>query len=783
MNAKVELLAPAGNMEAFLGAINAGADAIYLAGKQFGARAYADNFTQEELIKSIRYAHLLGRKVYLTVNILMKEHEFSDLYEYLKPLYENGLDAVIVQDLGGIVAIRKWFPDMEVHVSTQATVTGEYAASYLGKLGATRIVPARELSLKEIKIMKEQSGLEIECFIHGAMCYCYSGQCLFSSLLGGRSGNRGRCAGPCRLPYSVDGKDSKKEASYPLSLKDMCSIEILPALIDAGIDSFKIEGRMKKPEYAAGVTAIYRKYIDLYISGNAKLTKDNRLIVEKADMEMLKNLYIRSERQDGYYFKHNGAEMVSLKSPSYSGSDDAVLEKVKTNYLTQPLKLPVSVKGQFEVGQPAGLTFEYNDLTASVFGQVVETAKNAPVLEETVQKQLKKLGDTYFSVASMDVHVSENMFYSLKEINELRRSAVMELEDLIICANGFVIERTAKPYSSNEENLSEEGMKPYEETKRFHEKAKGSDDNKAFSDDNKGFSDDNKGFSVSVETYEQLQCVAKMLETDTEYIKRLYVNGDLVLRKNERENKTGNETGNAISCLFDDLASKTRIYLAMPHVIRKRDAHYMEQILNYATGEDHPITGFLVRNLETYAWLLEKHYEGELIGDCGFYHWNHYTDKAFTKDLDAVCLPFELNEKEQRTLYSVEKANFEKVIYGRIPMMITANWVAKTMNKAHCDQKNMDSVHFLTDRYKVQFPVVTKCMHCQNILYNSVPLSLFGQADKWKDLVTLRLSFTVEDYKDTKLVLQVAKEIYEGKKVQNNILKGFTTGHEKKGVE
>ena len=282
---KVELLAPAGNVEAFYGAIHAGADAIYLGGSRFGARAYADNFSEEELVSCIRYAHLFRRKVYLTVNTLVKESEMSGLYEYLLPYYKAGLDGAIIQDMGVFAYLREHFPGMELHGSTQMTITGEYGAAFLKEQGACRVVPARELSLAEIRRIKEVTGLEIECFIHGAMCYCYSGQCLFSSILGGRSGNRGRCAQPCRLPYTT-GKHPKE--CYPLSLKDMCTIEYIPELMEAGIDSFKIEGRMKKPEYAAGVTAVYRKYIDKhYEDPKAPLN------ISKADMHTLSCLYIR----------------------------------------------------------------------------------------------------------------------------------------------------------------------------------------------------------------------------------------------------------------------------------------------------------------------------------------------------------------------------------------------------------------------------------------------------------------------------------------------------------
>ena len=259
MEKKVELLAPCGSYESFLAAVRAGADAVYLGGKAFGARAYAENFSEEELISVIRQAHLFGVSVYLTVNTLVKEQEFSAVYEYILPLYEAGLDGAIVQDMGFFRFLRRNFPGLKLHASTQMTITGSYGAAFLKEMGCERIVPARELSLQEIKAIKRKVPIEIEVFVHGAMCYCYSGQCLMSSMIGGRSGNRGRCAQPCRLPYKTAGKEG-----YFLSLKDMNTLEHLPELIEAGVDSFKIEGRMKRPEYVAGVVSIYRKYIDKY---------------------------------------------------------------------------------------------------------------------------------------------------------------------------------------------------------------------------------------------------------------------------------------------------------------------------------------------------------------------------------------------------------------------------------------------------------------------------------------------------------------------------------------
>ena len=258
---RIEILAPAGSIESLRAAVCAGADAVYIGGTRFGARAFAKNPAEDELLEAIDYVHIHGRRIYLTVNTLLKDHEIEGLYEYLLPYYLRGLDGVIVQDIGVLEYLRRYLPDLPVHASTQMTVTGAEGAAFLKEQGVVRVVPARELSLEEIRRMKERTGMEIECFVHGALCYCYSGQCLLSSMIGGRSGNRGQCAQPCRLPWQAAGR---KPADL-MSLKDLCTIDLLPELMEAGIDSFKIEGRMKQPDYVYTVTRIYRKYADLYL--------------------------------------------------------------------------------------------------------------------------------------------------------------------------------------------------------------------------------------------------------------------------------------------------------------------------------------------------------------------------------------------------------------------------------------------------------------------------------------------------------------------------------------
>ena len=426
---KVELLAPAGSYESFLGAIHAGADAVYLGGVKYGARAFAENFDEETLCRAIYYAHLFDRKVYLTLNTLMKQSELEEVEAFLTPFYCAGLDGVIVQDLGLLSFLKRTFPLLELHISTQMAVTGPYSVRMLKEEGAVRVVPARELSLKEMELLKKE-GLEIETFIHGAMCYSYSGQCFFSSFLGGRSGNRGKCAQSCRLPYQVnlsdkDNSKNKKE-EYPLSLKDMCSIELVPELIRAGIDSFKIEGRMKRPEYVAGVTAIYRKYIDLCYQNNLQNIK-----VEKKDWEALKSLYIRTDIQDGYYKRQNGKEMVTIHKPSYCGIDEEFATSIYDKYVKQPLKAEVSGFVTLKKGQPVSLQLMFKDNVVYVEGNIVDSAQKRPVGREDVEKQLYKTGNTDFVFSFLEINMDEDIFIPLKALNELRRQAFEKLEQQI----------------------------------------------------------------------------------------------------------------------------------------------------------------------------------------------------------------------------------------------------------------------------------------------------------------------------------------------------------------
>lgn len=690
---KAELLAPAGNIEAFYGAIAAGADAVYLSGKKYGARAYADNFETEEIFTALEYAHVLGKKVYLTVNTLLKNAEISELKGYLYPLYMAGLDGVIVQDIGAISFISEVFPDMEVHASTQATITGPESADLLKRAGVCRVVPAREMSLEELKNIKEKTGLEIESFVHGAMCYCYSGQCLFSSILGGRSGNRGRCAGPCRLPFSLDGK--RGENTYPLSMKDMCTIEILPQILQAGVDSLKIEGRMKKAEYAAGVTAVYRKYLDLYYSGASYK-------VEEKDLDYLKKLYLRCELSTGYYKMRNGREMITLDSPAYNATDERIIEKIRDKYINNKKKLPVEIVVSMFAGSPVEVNITCGELTVSVNGMLAEKAQKAPLSEEKIKEKVGKLGVSPFFAERVDVYTDDNSFVPVGEINSLRRECVNLLINKILLSKGY----------------GERKVRNFEVKKVKRNSHSG-------------------GISISVNTCEQYEALSNYLSKENQVfgmdIVRIYLDSS-VLEGKKIEKVNG-----------------VKYYILTPQIIRASDKKFVDRCLELA--KEYELDGFLVKSWEMLGAL--KNYSGEIIADENLYAFNSYAGKKLAElNLDGITLPIELNNKEIRELEAMipDSLILERTIYGYIPMMVSANCIFKTQGKCYKGAAEPRHLGKITDRNKVSFTCVSDCRICMNTIYNSVPTYI--DYEKYS-LMTgdYRINFTIEDYKETSDVL------------------------------
>ena len=449
--ATCELLSPAGSFDAARAAVNAGADAIYMGGPLFSARAYAKSSEEEQLLKSIEFCRLRDVRVFMTLNTLIREREFERLGDYIRPYYEAGLDGIIVQDLGVMRFIKHEFPKLELHVSTQAAVTGSHYAGLLKKAGASRIVLARELSLKEIRQIYEDTGAELEVFAHGALCYSLSGQCLLSSFIGGRSGNRGRCAGPCRLPFEVIRKErdavvlNNEKEQYVLSMKDLCTVERLKEMLDAGVYSFKIEGRMKSPLYVAAVTSVYRKYLDIAMDKDTK-----KYMVKDLDYKLLSEVFERGGYTNGYLNHENGREMITLyEKNKLKVHDESIMEELRKQYLDKDKKIPVSGYALIQIGTVPMLKLMCRagskELEVTVYGEAkVTEAKKKPVTMEDIREKLSKFGGTDFELTRLiikmdeeenkekDSGIEKGCFLPLGSLNELRRRAVEGLKDKIL---------------------------------------------------------------------------------------------------------------------------------------------------------------------------------------------------------------------------------------------------------------------------------------------------------------------------------------------------------------
>ncbi|MBP5494813.1 MAG: U32 family peptidase [Lachnospiraceae bacterium] len=732
----VELLSPAGEYSSFLGAINAGADAVYLAGNMYGARASAVNFSNEELIKAIRYAHLFNRKVFLTVNTLTKNNELENLKDFLNPLYQSGLDAVIVQDIGVFKYIKETFKDLDIHVSTQAVVTSKYGAEFYKKLGAARVVLARELTLPEVKEITS-TGIETECFIHGAMCYSYSGMCLFSSFLGGNSGNRGRCKGPCRQPYVLDNKEA-----YLLSLADMNTVEIIDRLINAGIYSFKIEGRLKSPSYAAGVTAIYRKYIDFCLENPGK-----ELIISEEDKNILKTLYSRTSTGTGYYDRVSSRKMVTIEKGSYAKVDDVLEKKIIEKYIDTPLKQKINFEFKAVPGVNAVLkvnTFvngkEYKAETVSE--EIIDTAQKAPSSKEDILKQLKKLGNTDFELGNAEIIV-DNSFVPSSLVNKLRREAI-ELLEIEIYNSDFT---GRSEFTRNSlELLKPEDNSEYTSTESFCIDNRESDNKKS----------DKRAF---VKTIDQFKFVLNKSFYDSVVISK-----DIV---NNHESKE----------LIKD--SNKPLYLELPPVLRSLNQSEFEDLIEYASGNEK-IKGVYDNQYDAYELLIERSFKKEICSNANIYSYNNMSASINLKIFDEITAPLELN------LYDIPEINtgFGFMMYGRAPLMHTANCVLKTTGKCRKGSPDKETFITLKDRFGVDFKVYTQCddLLCFNTIYNSKPTSLHKYFNRLKEkrVKSFIFSFTDEKTNDMERITDFFVNIFDG--LNSEPTYDFTAYHIKNGI-
>ena len=704
-----ELLAPAGEPDSLYGAFSAGADAVYLGAEKFSARAYAKNFSNEDLIKALDHAHLFGKRIYLACNILMHRAEIEDMYEVLDPLYEHGLDGVIVQDTGVLMCLNRRYPLLGLHASTQMSINSISGIKWLKEHGVSRVVPGRELSLEEIKQIKA-SGIEVECFVHGAMCYSYSGKWLLSSLAGGRSGNRGRCAGPCRQPYSLNGS----EKAYYLSMKDMMALKNIGSLIDAGVDSFKIEGRMKAPEYAAGVSAIYRKYIDRYISGE-------EISLEADDISELEELYMRSERQEGYLFKHNGRDMISLNSPSYSRVSEERKSRIRDKYIRIRAKALAEAYVRIRAGERASLELVYGDKKISVSGALCEQAQKRALSDDDIKKQMLRSGDTDFTVDRLHIENDGASFMPVSSLNALRRDGFAALNEVVRKKNALSHEKASAGIECRNDNAAE--------------------------------------LIIGICGDADISKLAKLGAADG-----FILDITAFLKKPEQ---------------YLQDARGAKLSLRLPSVIRQKDLKRIGELI--ARSAAYPLRGIYCGCIDGIELIKEQAEGISIFGDQGLYVFNPYSEELMLKDLTAYTISHEFSAADINN--AIRKDAAELIIYGRVPVMYSANCVIKTEKK--CDRKT--GWNILSDEKGHSFPVRSVHEFCYNIMYNCVPTSLHREAYKIRNtlgLRSLRLEFTDENIDEQIKITDSYKKILQGGEISFVIdEKRLSRGHYKRGVE
>lgn len=809
---KIEILAPAGSVEGMKAAFHAGADAVYMGGRRFGARAYADNPEEEDLKRAIDYAHIHQKKLYLTLNTLLKDSELENaVYDFLNPYYREGLDAVIIQDFGLFSVLRQSFPELPVHASTQMTITGIDMAKWLESQGMERIVLARELSAEEIRKFRENTRMELEVFVQGALCYCYSGQCLMSSMIGGRSGNRGRCAQPCRLPYQVSAMEAaerreaaKGQAGYLLSPKDICTLQDIPELAECGVNSFKIEGRMKKPEYAALTAMLYRHYTDIYQEYGRE-----KFCVDEKDVERLMDLYNRGGFSGGYLHRNNGADMIFTGRPNHMGvpvgtvgkkgdirvsvdlKDGDVLEirgKDEKEVLQWTIRQPVpkggicwpeihrksrlmpgmtafrmrnpslieeleeehvrpemkeKIYGRLRVvkDSPVILTLKWKDIFIRLEGERAEAAKNQPMSEEKLMKPIGKTGNTPFIFEKIEVETDGLCYVPNQQLNALRRDALDALEKAWL-----------KKYMRCDGKRTE-----------FPSEQEISSQKSKWETDRQSICQNGSQIPLSVmltgpETLKQGRILA-----DYEEVHRVYA----------ELHEAAHEDFETVKMLR---RAGKEIYFSLPGIFREKDRELLQEYLIAAGAFAE---GWLVRQMETFFLVQSIFPESKIIFDSSVYGMNRFS-KRFLLNLGEVDLttPAELNYAELKNLGC---SNMELVIYGHQQLMISAQCVKKTREGCTKQPEMLQ----LTDRQHKHFYVYNECEFCYNKIYNGLPTMLM---DKKKELLNLhpasfRIHFTMETDEEMEMLLQSFQQIFRQGAPEKNILKDFTRGHFSRGIE
>ena len=822
MNKKkeIEILAPAGSVERMRAAFAGGADACYIGGKSFGARAFADNPEEKELVEAIHYAHLHDKKLYMTINTLIKENEMKGLYNYVLPYYKAGIDAILVQDFGVLKFLRESFPDLSLHASTQMTVCDTGATRLLKQYGVERLVLSRELSLKEVEAFKEDD-IEIECFVHGALCVCYSGQCLMSVMNGGRSGNRGSCAGPCRMSYNLyEGENSSgispgkslETKPYLLSPKDICALDLIPDMVEAGIDSFKIEGRMKRPEYAALTAYLYRKWTDVYLNDGREEFDSTQAVRERnEDVEKLSDIYNRGSFTKGYLVNHNGLEMMANTRPNHNGvlvgrvinviasgrknvmlisaekdlnahdvveirSDNRPTEPVYEFTLKDGKKKGESFEANFTKGLPvkAGLNV-YRTKNEELLNSI-----NENIILKPIKKSIKASfyaepdNELLLTLYTEDVSVSVSGTICLKAenrpVDEERvctgliklgdTEFTLKREDIDVNLVGDVF----FPMSALNELRREACEALYEAIV-----------NRYFKDRMQPVSESgtvipkqefNPDYEIIVSNLLQLKTVLEVMapyKDRTEIIinTELFGLADIKKGLDEAENEG------------------RRLYLRLPEIFRRNNKEkYQRFFAKGSSGFDllFRVKGFLVRNLEEISFVkeLEKlsSVSFDMIGDTNLYAFNSKaveTLSDFGIHHYTASLEQSIREAEEVRNNITLSSKLSFVVYGREELMVMTQCQWK--NKGACvkelkkGDKRLPDILYIenkkskSDGKRGKFPIVKDCESCTNYVYQDVPLNLFEKMDEIRELSPdfLRLDFSFETDSEVREVMKLAK--------------------------
>lgn len=797
-----ELLAPAGSYDSLRGAVNAGCDAVYIGGTKFGARAYADNPDTELMKRCLDFCHIRDKKLYLTVNTLLKENELEkELLDYLIPLYEIGLDAVIVQDPGVMDLVSRELPGLDIHASTQCTITTARGIEYLKSLypSITRVVPARELSMDELKSFRQETGLELEVFVHGALCYCYSGQCLFSSYIGGRSGNRGRCAQPCRKLYND---------RYLLSMKDICTLGDIPALMEMGIDSFKIEGRMKSPEYTAGVVAEYRRIMDACSSKGsvspADLIKSSKTILDLGE-QRLKELYNRGGFCSGYLHDHNSPSMMSFDRPNHTGVQVGEVIRVRAREAVISLCRDISHGDVLEIRDTAGkrvyeytagsdahrqdiistLTMRANDalkgygvfrtknaaLIAEIDKAYLETDSRVPVVLKCTAReglpvvvqyecQLDSSQGIRHSVTlpGMTVEKASNAPATCEGL--VRQLSKTGDTEFYVCSSSVDMDNDVFVPVGELNRLRRTALDILRESilTAFRREIKdtGSDHDMQFdesADILPGY--ESPSLTVSVEQSAQLEPV---LSYD--------IVGRVIFNPDSFDSRLIDRA--ADMCI----AAHKELTIGLPYICRYDIRERIVSLIdNYKDR-----CSFLVRNWEELE--LARNAGARIFTDRSLYKMNRRASSAYG---DAyMTLPTELNRDE---LSAVAGSRDEMIVYGYQPVMVSAQCTYKnTYGRCRNASDNSEQTVFLKDELGHSFRTRQMCAFCQNIIYNNACLDLTDSLEEIGSLGvgSIRIEFTSEDNETIDSVLNAIKN---GTGCEHVKGLAFTAGHFRRGVE